>query len=347
MIDSLKLDTIDFRIGSDAQMQLKPSRIMAHTGEKIRDYPLWKNDRGEFRGEGGFHNSEFCGVTVDSHLKSYGHVATLKVAFSAPKVLRGGNYLPTDEEDTRAAVRRIQKHLKDSDIHCNLKEAQLARVHLCKREQVSEPFRSFTPLFRNLHPSRLKPRDWGTTYSFRNTRFEVEFYDKIAEMRYQKVPVETLPQLVMTCEMKFEKSQKVVETLGFETTNDLLNNFDHARNVYRDSLQKRIFQHKAKDVHMVTVKSMENQMSHFVENGVRYWFSAWKDARALSFGIEDYNAAMEAIDNLSVSRNSKYNAKQQLKSAWYSAQAFNKLYPSRRPIRELYDELKTKFALSK
>ncbi len=215
MIDSLKIDTTDFRIGSDAPMQLKPSRILTSTGEKIRDYPLWKNDRGEFRGEAAFYNDDVFGVTVDSHLKAYGQVATLKVSFSAPKVLRGGNYQTADEEETAKAVRRIQKNLKDLDIHCNLKESQLARVHLCKREEVSEPFRSYTPLFRNLHPSRLKPRDWGTTYSFRNTRFEAEFYDKIAEMRYQKLAVEALPQLVMTCEMKFEKSQKVVESLGF------------------------------------------------------------------------------------------------------------------------------------
>ncbi len=197
-------------------------------------------------------------------------------------------------------------------------------------------------MFEMVHFKRTNRSDIGSTMTLFNTRFELQFYDKILEMRMKKHSVSGLPSNVMTAEMRFLKRQKIIETFGFENVGDLLDNFDHVGMVYNRIMSNQVFKARPADIQLITIDGYQRELERFRDSGKRYWFKEWNVASNLQRGVSDYPALIQAVKNMELTRATRDRMVKELREGWLDARLNRVERPSTRPMGEIYDEIKTK-----
>jgi prophage tail gpP-like protein len=92
----------------------------------------------------------------------------------------------------------------------------------------------------------------------------------------------------------------------------------------------------------MTIRSLHEQLKYFKETGSRYWFRNWMRATALQRGVDDFEALIAAVGLTVEHRGTQAKMVKELRDAWLDAQLLQTIHPARRPIGELYAELKSK-----
>jgi hypothetical protein len=343
MIDTLKLSLTDYKVSPGADLIVQPSSFNAATGELCSNHPLWRDGARYVEGSKAFHNGEDFNVTLKPLSPSEPGSIGCFVQFSVPKVATGDNYYPTDYKDTAAALATVEKYLRDVGVQTNIKTASLSRLDAFKTVQADEPYQAYHPVLSMLQGQRMNKRDYGTTFLWANTVQEICVYDKVAEMEHRRVSVLKVPANSLRFEFRMLKARKVQDMLEMRSVADLLDGYDHVRTVYRQHLHKQLFQRSVSDVAMQTARQFEEQLSHYKDTlGRRFWIRDYVMAVGMRAVAADVDALKQAVKKVSGCRVTAAKACRQIEAARLDAVALEIIAPSKRPLCELYDELKSK-----
>ncbi len=343
MIDTLKLSLTDYKVSPGANLFVQPSSFNAATGELISNYPLWHDGADYIEGSKAYHNGEDFNVTLKPLSSSEPGSIGCFVQFSVPKVATGDNYYATDYKGTAAALATVEKHLRDVGVKTNIKTASLSRLDAFKTVQADEPYQAYHPVLSMLQGQRMAKRDYGTTFLWRNTQQEICVYDKVAEMEHRRVSVLQVPQNSVRFEFRMLKARKVQDMLGMRSAADLLNGYDHVRTVYQQHLHKQLFQRSISDVAMLTARQFEEQLRYYKDDlGKRFWCNDYLMAAGMRVLAADADALKQAAKKVSGNRVTAARVCRQIEAARLDAVALEIIAPSKRPLGELYGELKSK-----
>jgi hypothetical protein len=342
MLDTLHLCLTDFRIDSDAQLLVRPSDVDLSRGEKLRDFLLWDDGESEVRGRKAFHNSHKLNFDVEGFPSDKGTTISAMVGFSVPKIISGHNYEPADYKTTSEAVIVVQQYLRDLGVHTNLKDATLSRVDACRTLKVDEPYLCYQHCFQRLKGTRVQPREYPTSYLWSNTRQEISMYDKILEMKNNRHDITGFHPNSLRAELRWKKAQKIQEVTQMKTLRDLLQNMDHVKSCYNTAMQKQIFKRDLDGVYVMSVEGIKEELLYFKAQGSRFYFTNWLRAVAMQRGIGDFDAAVQAVQEVAGNRMTASRHKKALEEYRLEADRLELFAPSRRNIGELYSELRTK-----
>ncbi len=341
MLDTLKLSLRDFVIGPDAPLEVQPPAVNAATGELGPEHLLWWTPGRKVTGARAWHNSERINISVKPRVEKSELSGVCLVQFSVPKVAGGSNYHGTDHAGTVAALDAVQRHLDDLDIKTNVRSAAVSRLDAAQSLSMREPFESYSQVLGRLTAKRAGRRDYGTTYLFGNTRWEACFYDKLEEMRRQKVSTDGLPANSLRAELRALEGSKVREMFGFQSAGELVADLGHVRAVYRAHMEKQLLREVAPGDPGVAVSGLVEQFQAAQEAGPRWW-SAWKEAELMRHLAPDAEAVKHAIRLAAPSRREANRIIREVEQREREALALRRLGPSSRTWGELYDELREK-----
>jgi len=175
MVDTLQAFTREFRVVDESKLICAP--------------PHHNKGTGEIRGEEKlYQNTEHLNLTI------YPSSNLLSFHLSAPKILYGTSLVEVRESDTEKLVEVVSRKLRDEcgvEVREGLAGFTLSRVDFCRNVKVSHhPSDYIRGLSQLRHSRREKATYKNETLSFRNTRRELTFYDKIREVSEKEKSVE-------------------------------------------------------------------------------------------------------------------------------------------------------------
>jgi hypothetical protein len=96
-------------------------------------------------------------------------------------------------------------------------------------------------------------------------------------------------------------------------------------------------------VGVLTATEIEAELSYY-KNVLqkRYWFRAWVMANGMKAAVPDVEALKMAVANVAEGKNTARRLEKQVEEARLDAVALDVVRPCKRPLGELYTELKTK-----
>ncbi len=236
VIDTLRLNLLDFEIDTTNALQVGLGRRDNATGEQTGNTVLYRNAAGETRGPDAIYNAPNFNLTIAPK----GDAVYAIVSFSAPKVASGSNYTPADATALELALNTLQSDLTSIGVKTNVQVAALNRVDVTKNIVVDENIRSYLQLIKSL-PCKFKDKwDYGSTLLLKNGQQQICIYDKLEEMAYKKQNTDDLPA-TLRFEQRFKKRAKVKSYLGMSCVEDLVGNLDHVEQRYKDSMRSNIF----------------------------------------------------------------------------------------------------------
>jgi hypothetical protein len=137
-------------------------------------------------------------LTVNKRMKKGGFTITLKIEFSAPKLLYGNNFDELKSTDFDAIIKTLLTKLKQMGVETNyekLASAEISAIHYSKNIALTD-YTSSSMVIDELAKQNLnKMLDLEKT-SFRNegyaikchaNSYEVTFYDKIKDLQQSKI----------------------------------------------------------------------------------------------------------------------------------------------------------------
>jgi hypothetical protein len=342
MLDTLKLSLTEYSVSSNAQLQVQPGLVDNATGELVGNTRLWSVDGRPVTGSRAWHNGQDVNVTIKPNTHTTNGPSLCLVQFSVPKVALGSNYYPVSSHGAARAMRLVEKYLADIGIKTNLKTAAVSRLDAFKVAVCSEPFDAYQPVFATLQGQRMKRRDYGRTFLWENTLQEICAYDKLEEMRHNKHSTDGLPPNSLRFELRALKTQKVRSWLGFREARDVLENLDHLEREYRVAMRTKLFKGEVTQASKLTQGQIREQLAAAKEHCGREWFEKWLLAVAYNALGADLDAVKAAIQEEAATRQVAYKMTKKLEAAKLDATATSILGSSRRPVGELYTELREK-----
>lgn len=344
MLDTLKLSLTDYEISSNPDLQVQPPTVNLGTGEVVGNNLLWRSDGREVIGAKAFHNGEDFNVTLRPSDNKTVASALCLVQFSVPKVATGSNYHAVDHYGTEKALEAVQRYLDKVGIKTNVRTARVSRLDAFKTVLAEESFPAYAPVLSMLKGQRMAKRDYGTTFLWANGQSEICAYDKLEEMSRRKASVADLPANSVRFEVRALKARKVRDWLGIQSAGELPDALDHVRAKYTEAMEKHLFKPELSERHVLSAKTIEAQMT-YAQNKHRYGFPAFLKAYGLQQLSQDLEAVKEAIRAVYPNRATQQRMFRELDQARVDAAAMQVLGPSKRPIGELYAELREKVLL--
>jgi hypothetical protein len=139
------------------------------------------------------------------------------------------------------------------------------------------------------------------------------------------------------------KASKVQSTLDMKTVGDLLAGYDHVAQVYKKNIKKQLFRRDVGELAALTVGQVEDELRYFKEDlNKRYWYRSWIIANGHRAVAVDAEAVKRAVGAVAGNRMMANRINKQIEEARLDAIALDVLRPSKRPLGELYAELKEK-----
>jgi hypothetical protein len=193
-----------------------------------------------------------------------------------------------------------------------------------------------------LQGQRMNKRDYGTTFLWANTQQEICVYDKVAEMLARRLKVSS-KRYAIRFEFRMLKARKVQDTLSMKSVEDLLAGYDHVEAVYKQHLHKQLFHRSVSEAAVLTARQIEEELSYYKnELGRRFWLNSWLMAQGMRAAACDADALKQAVRNVAGNRMTAARVCRQIEDARLDAVALEIIRPSKRPLGELYGELKSK-----
>ncbi len=282
MIDTLKIYTHDFSVKDSAELIIQPNTIDYSSGEVV-ETPLFRTSANKtIFGSKAYCNNETYNLTIKGMPKG-GTVCFIQT--SLPKACKGENYYSLSSAETKETFEKLQNDFTERGIGLNLGQCRLSRVDSFKTVPCSEMFYSYVPLFGLLRAKRQNRRDYGTTFTWSNTRREVCVYDKIAEMQNRGLPVVRYPANSMRFEYRLKTSGVCKDEYGFDNFQALVNNLDGVKQVYENAMKNYLFSLEVEQVEYLSGRELEQNMRMYKSTVGRNWLQIY---------YRDYGAYMTA-----------------------------------------------------
>ena len=152
---------------------------------------------------------------------------------SIPKLLYGTNIFELKQSDTDRAMEKLQFELREScgvQVADRLRNFKLSRIDFCKNIQVQHSIIDYIQALSELRYSRRDKAIYKSqTLSFRNSRRELTFYDKILEARQDKKLSPELSEYVnsidnnlLRVEAKLRRASVVNREFGHKELSEIL-----------------------------------------------------------------------------------------------------------------------------
>jgi hypothetical protein len=294
------------------------------------------------RGSRAWHNGENFNITIKPNPHAPGALPLCLVQFSVPKVATGTNFRAVDAEATTRALAEAQKYLREIGVKTKLSTAAVSRLDAFRGVQCEEPFAAYHPVLATLQGQRMRRRDYGRTLLWENTLQEICAYDKLEEMVRNKHSIEGLPRNSLRFELRALKMQKVRAWLGIESAGQLPDALPHIEREYRAVMQKQLFKGEVSQASKLTQGQVRDQLLAAKELGGRYWLTDWAWMVAINAHGDDLDVVKAAVEDVADTRQAALHQTKKLEKAKLDAMATCILGSSKRPLGELYSELREK-----
>jgi hypothetical protein len=343
MIDTLKIRLSDFAVNSGADLKIQHPTTDFGSGECGAVYPLFSVNGSTVTGSKAFHNAEDFNVTIQNVAKHTPDSVECFVQFSAPKIANGDNFALADAPTTVKACDEIERRLSGIGIKTNVRNAAISRLDAAKNIQCSEPTPSYFPVLGMLQGKRMAKRDYGTTYLWGNKSHEICAYDKVTEMVSRKVSTETIDPHTLRIEWRLLKAAKFQDATSMRTVKDVLGDYGHLEQCYRDAMAKQLFSASVPAFERLRASDIERELKLFQERGDACWWRAWVMATALKGVLVDFDTVVNAAVKVSTNRSQPSRIRRDFQSWKMDAMALiESENPNRQNLSQLYGELKDK-----
>lgn len=301
MIDTLHLTLDDYEIRPRAKLRVQPAPLDVETGEQLPACVLWSTrGGGGVEGVKAYHNGEAMNVSIAPcgragadesapMLRLVGSAPSVNcyVNFSLPKRCAGNNYEAVGLEESREAVRGVERELKEIGIRTNIERARVSRLDAFRNVITDEPFIAYQRVFGVCQAKRMQKRDYGTTFLWHNTQQETCVYDKLAEMAARKVDVLQFPANTMRFEHRLLNGRKVRDALGgVRTIGDLWEGYERVAAMFEKAMRSNLFRFTTEEIEIETGNELARLMQLFYQRGRRYWFDDFLRAYGLATLLE-------------------------------------------------------------
>ncbi len=342
MLDTLKLSLTEYSVSSDAQFTVQRGMVDNATGELVGEHKLWTAGGRTVTGAKAWHNGDHFNITIKPNPHAPGGLSLCLVEFSVPKVATGSNFRAVDVDGTSRALRAAQKYLREIGVKTKVSTAAVSRLDAFRNAECSEPFAAYHPVLATLQGQRMKRRDYGRTLLWENTLQEICAYDKLEEMVRKKHSIEGLKRNVLRFEARALKMQKVRAWLGIESAGQLPDALPTIESAYRELMRKQLFKGEVSQASKLTQGQVREQLAAAKEHCGQRWFEAWWHAVAVNVLGDDLEAVKAAIHEQASTRQAALKMCKKLEDAKLDAMATCILGSSKRPVGELYSELREK-----
>jgi hypothetical protein len=341
MLDTIKFFTDDFRVQSDAEMQIQPSVIDFRTGEQ-NNKKLFISDGGKWvKGEKAYLNDERFNITIKPMSNS--DAVYLWVQLSAPKFLTGDNFYPLGDVDARGLPVALEKELRTRGIGLSAAGLKLSRLDTFKNVYADEPFNDYVSIFKMLNAKRQLRRDYGSTFLWENTQREICVYDKLTEIQNRGFSVEGLPKNTIRFEYRLLNSKVIKNALGLKTAGALFENLDAVREVYRDALKYHLFGLDVSEFEKLVGSQWYALVRYYFTNEGRFWRSRLRQNVgdyyiSGSIGVKKFR---EIVEDVAGYRQAGYVAEKEVNEGALQVELLTGQRKNKTTV-ELYQELQNK-----
>lgn len=236
MIDTVKLylESDEIFVRENAALIIVPPDIDNSTGNYRYGYKLFTNGNGNHIGKKAYYNNSANGLSVTIKPFSpnggrYYHPiykVYCYVQFSIPKIIYGDNFsAAADEGEVYQAFDVVSKELESIGVIGDIFKSRFSRIDIFKNADVVFPVPSYYPVLETLKGKRMRNNEginseyhrWG------NTAHAYCCYDKNAERIHRGRPA--VQGNIIRCEYRLMKHSKIKTVTGYDTVEDLLNNY--------------------------------------------------------------------------------------------------------------------------
>jgi len=344
MLDTVKVFIPEYSIKDSSTIEFQPSKVVTGTGEKLNEHELFQTASGKlFYGSRAFLNTPHFNLDLKPFSFSENGIACF-LHFSVPKVHNGQNYYSVGEQGTQAVFNLVQEELKQNGFYCNLQNAHYSRIDTFRNIQPSEPFETYSALFSLLNARRGVKRNYGTTFLVSNTQQEFIVYDKLEEMRRQKLDTSEFPE-TMRFEHRLLNKQKIESILGFTQVADTFKGgYAVIRDKQKESWRDNLFRYSVEEIVQLGSKQIARELDYFeTSHGSHYfsWFLKSYGAFHLATfaGVEVVQKALEMKE---ADRMKVYRMRKILEEAERELLFCRQEPATKKTYAVLYEELKEK-----
>lgn len=190
---------------------------------QVSDWNKWNQHTQLTRATGETKTREVCNLD-NFNATIWPDNRLLNFHTSAPKLLYGSSLYEMKETDSDRLIELIAKKFRDEcgvKVSDGLEEFTLSRVDFCKNISVEHHPSDYIRSLSQLRYSRREKANYkNETLSFRNTRRELTFYDKVEEVSRQEQSeeiqkiVKGMPHNILRIETRMRNSRVVKREFG-------------------------------------------------------------------------------------------------------------------------------------
>lgn len=313
MIDTVKLylESDEYFVRENADLIIVPPDIDNSTGNNRYGYRLFNNGKGSHIGKKAFYNNPDNGlsVTIKPFSPNGGryynpiYKVYCYVQFSIPRIIFGDNFSPADEGEVNQAFDIVFKELKSIGLIGDFIKSRFSRIDIFKNADFDFPVQSYYPIFETLKGKRMRNNEGinGEYHRWGNTAHVYCCYDKNVERMYRGR--QAVQGNIIRFEYRLMKHSKVKTVTGYDTVEDLLNNYKMTPQCYHAAFSE-LLKYDPKEFELMAADDdIKNIWLKFKEMGRPHWFSdaleyvGWRDMKN-KYGTDTLkNKAIEVAGN--------------------------------------------------
>lgn len=197
------------------------------------------------------------------------------VNFSVPIAHHGDNFYGTGLGGFQSSINMVQEKLdKQYGIEIDLMGSKCSRVDFFNNYSLSYPVQNYYPILQILNGSRMKSRDYGTSYLWGNKQQEYCCYDKKIEMfdKGKVIPSGVKALNIMRAEHRLFSNKNIEKRYHVETVGDLVHGYYEAKRIDLLSWKKNIFNKNIKEFEDVLITNLLEKMVIY-KKVYRFWLN--------------------------------------------------------------------------
>jgi hypothetical protein len=158
----------------------------------------------------------------------------------------------------------------------------------------------------------------------------------------RKVSTENIDP-TLRIEWRLLKAAKFQAATSMRTVRDVITDYQHIENCYRDSMAKQLFSADVPTFERLKASDIEREMKLFQERGGNSWWRDWVMASSLKGVLPDFDTILSSAIKLSTNRMQTHRIRKDLQAARMDAMTLvESENPDRQNLSQLYGELKDK-----
>jgi len=192
-----------------------------------------------------YQNGKFCSIDIENR-------KGLIVTFNPSKHHHAFNLANVGSDNFKQSMFDVQNELSNVyGIEANIENMNLTRVDIAKQYSMNLPLIQYPKAYSLIKGSRTASLNYCDGHVQRNKSHEAVFYNKQAELLYNKVTAIT-PSNFLRAEARFKKGKKVEKTFNIKTLKELqLKSSDEINFMYNQYMRKVLTAYKNKGQYML------------------------------------------------------------------------------------------------